>query len=113
MTSATPREVAWGAVHDALPARWTVRRATMADPLTRAWSEAARGPHPGRGKAPQTVTGTGEGEVPRCATSMPSSVAASNAVLRMVEPRRRRRLGIAPSVPRLGLCMCTSGPEGG
>lgn len=32
------------------------------DPGIHAWSVTARGPHPGRGKAPQTVTGTGEDE---------------------------------------------------
>lgn len=53
---------AWDAVHEALPARGTVGQATVSDPLTRTWSVTARGPHPGRGKAPQTVTGTGEDE---------------------------------------------------
>lgn len=58
----TAREAAWDAVHEALPARWTVGRASMADPLTRRWSVTARGPHPGRGKIPQSVTGTGQDE---------------------------------------------------
>lgn len=37
-------------------------KASVSDPLTRRWSVTARGPHPGRGKIPQTVTGTGEDE---------------------------------------------------
>ena len=57
------REAAWNAVHDALPARWTVGQASMADPLTRSWSVTARGRHPGRGKAPQSVTRAGEDEI--------------------------------------------------
>src|SRR5438093_6505819 len=32
------------------------------DPGVPAFSVTARGPHPGRGKAPQTVSGTGEDE---------------------------------------------------
>lgn len=43
------------------PARWHVGPVTY-DPGVRAWSVTARGPHPGRGKAPETVTGTGEDE---------------------------------------------------
>lgn len=56
------REEAWGAIHEALPARWNVGPVTF-DPGRPAWSVTARGPHPGRGKAPQTVSGTGEDEV--------------------------------------------------
>jgi hypothetical protein len=59
---------AWDAVHEALPARWCVGLPSF-DPGVRrpdgyrgAWSVTARGPHPGRGKRPQTVTGTGEDE---------------------------------------------------
>lgn len=62
------REAAWDAVHEALPARWTVGQASIGDPLTRRWSVTARGPHPGRGKVPQTVTGTGEDEAAARAT---------------------------------------------
>jgi hypothetical protein len=36
--------------------------AIRSDGYRGAWSVTARGPHPGRGKPPQTVTGTGEDE---------------------------------------------------
>ena len=55
------REDAWNAVHEALPARWRVGPPSF-DPGRHAWSVTARGPHPGRGKVPVTVTGTGEDE---------------------------------------------------
>jgi hypothetical protein len=55
------RDAAWDAVHEALPARWHVGPVTF-DPGVPAFSVTARGPHPGRGKAPQTVSGTGEDE---------------------------------------------------
>jgi hypothetical protein len=54
-------EAAWWAVHEALPARWHVGPVTY-DPGRHAWSVTAHGPLPGRGKAPQVVTGTGEDE---------------------------------------------------
>jgi|SRR5450759_461237 hypothetical protein len=62
------REEAWNAVHEALPARWAVGPPTYdpgvvrADGQLGAFSVTARGPHPGRGKHPQTVTGMGEDE---------------------------------------------------
>ena len=52
-------EAAWEAVHDALPARWQVARPSY-DPARHAWSVSAIAPHPGRGKKPTTVTGTGD-----------------------------------------------------
>jgi hypothetical protein len=64
----TTRETAWDAVHEALPARWAVGPITFdpgairPDGLMGAFSVTARGPHPGRGKAPVTVSGTGEDE---------------------------------------------------
>ncbi len=58
----TERLEAWNAVHEALPARWRVGQPSISDPLRRTWSVTARGPHPGRGKTPQTVTGTGPDE---------------------------------------------------
>jgi hypothetical protein len=63
------REAAWDAVHEALPARWAVGPPTYDPGVVRtdgqlgAFSVTARGPHPGRGKHPETVTGTGEDEV--------------------------------------------------
>ena len=62
------RDAAWDAVHEALPARWCVGQpsydpgALRSDGYRGAWSVTARGPHPGRGKAPQTVKGIGEDE---------------------------------------------------
>jgi hypothetical protein len=55
------REAAWEAVHEALPARWEVGPVTY-DPGRRLWCVTARGPHPGRGKIPTTVAGTGADE---------------------------------------------------
>lgn len=52
---------AWDAVHEALPARWRVGPPTF-DPGRQAWSVTAIGPHPGRGKIPQSVSGIGEDE---------------------------------------------------
>jgi len=57
------REAAWGAVHEALPARWQVGPVTLREPTAGVWSVTAIGPHPGRGKMPQTVTGTGQDEI--------------------------------------------------
>jgi len=56
------RERAWWAVHEALPDRWQVGPPTF-DPGRDAWRVSAIGPHPGRGKLPQTVTGIGIDEV--------------------------------------------------
>jgi hypothetical protein len=55
------REPAWDAVHEALPARWQVGP-TSRHPSTGVWTVTAIGPHPGRGKQPQTVSGSGEDE---------------------------------------------------
>ena len=60
--STDARVAAWWAVHDALPARWHARPVTY-DPGHQVWSVTAHGPLPGRGKAPQVATGTGEDEV--------------------------------------------------
>jgi hypothetical protein len=62
------RDGAWDSVHEALPARWLVGPVTYdpgvvrPDGLMGAYSVTARGPHPGRGKAPVTVSGTGADE---------------------------------------------------
>ena len=53
---------------EALPARWTIGPVTYDPGVLRsdgqlgAFRVTARGPHPGRGKVPQTVTGTGHDE---------------------------------------------------
>jgi hypothetical protein len=57
-----PREAAWFAVHDALPAYWHVGPITF-DPGRGTFSVTARAPHPGRGKLPVTLSGHGETEV--------------------------------------------------
>jgi hypothetical protein len=56
------REAARSAVHEALPARWQVGPPTY-DSGRHAWSVTAHGPLPGRGKAPEMVTGAGVDEV--------------------------------------------------
>jgi hypothetical protein len=55
------RAAAWDAVHEALPARWTAGLPSS-HPSTGIWTVTAIGAHPGRGKHPETVTGTGEDE---------------------------------------------------
>jgi hypothetical protein len=62
-------EAAWDVVHEALPG-WLADRSRhlrpgvlRSDGQLGAFSVTAPGPHPGRGgKAPQTVTGTGDDE---------------------------------------------------
>jgi len=60
-SAAQHREVAWDAVHEALPAGWRAGLASR-DVLTGKWSVAAVGPHPGRGKMPEAVSGNGDDE---------------------------------------------------
>src|SRR6476620_9832420 len=57
----TEREAAWDAVHEALPAGWTVGPPTF-DPGVPQWSVTARSVAYSRLKPPQTVTGTGVDE---------------------------------------------------
>lgn len=57
-----PREAAWFAVHDALPAYWMVGPVTF-DPGRGQFTVTARAPHPGRGKIPVCLSGAGETEV--------------------------------------------------
>ncbi len=57
----TKREPAWDAVHEALPAGWTVAP-PMYDPGVSGWSVTARTVAPPRRKPPVTVTGTGPDE---------------------------------------------------
>jgi hypothetical protein len=56
------REAAWGHLHEALPARWTVGLGSY-DPGERRWSVSAVGPDRGRGKIPTYVTGYGLDEL--------------------------------------------------
>jgi len=45
-----------------LPDRWALGP-TSYDPGTGRWTYTARGPHPGRGKPPERITGTGYDEL--------------------------------------------------
>lgn len=57
----TGRKAAWDAVHEALPAGWTVGPPTF-DPGVPGWSRTARTVAASRRKPPRTVQGTGESE---------------------------------------------------
>lgn len=56
------REEAWGRLHEAMPARWTVGQPSY-DPGRPGWSISAVGPNRGRGKLPTFVSGLGETEL--------------------------------------------------
>jgi len=58
-----PCEEAWGAVHEALPARWRVGPPSFDPAGDGRWSVTAVGPHPGRGKLPTYVSGSGADEI--------------------------------------------------
>jgi hypothetical protein len=58
MTDPALRERAALDVLALLPEWWRVGPATY-DPGTGRWTITARGPHPGRGKVPETLTGRG------------------------------------------------------
>ena len=62
MTDPAKRERAALDVLALLPEWWAVGP-TSYDPGIGRWSFTARGPHPGRGKYPETITGTGEDEL--------------------------------------------------
>lgn len=89
-----PREAAWFAVHDALPAYWHVGPVTF-DPGRGHFSVTARAPHPGRGKIPTTVSGAGDTEIAALVdlhgrlTGMPSP--ADDAANRAAINRRFRQ----------------------
>ena len=74
-------EAAWDAVHEALPARWRVGPVTFhpgvlgPDGCMGAFSVTARGPHPGRGKVPVTVSGPAGTKRPRSGISTIDSAA--------------------------------------
>jgi hypothetical protein len=77
MTDPATRERAALDILSKLPDGWRVGPAGY-DPGIRRWLVTARGPHPGRGKAPETLTGTGEDEL------------AAMADLRILLDERRR-----------------------
>jgi hypothetical protein len=62
VTELAARERAALDILNRLPDGWHVGPATY-DPGSRRWSVTARGPHPGRGKHPETIRGTGEDEL--------------------------------------------------
>jgi len=72
-------EAAWDAVHVALPAGWRVGL-TSRDTLTGGWAASAVGPHPGRGKVPESIRATGDDE--------PSALLDLAAALRVVPAPR-------------------------
>ena len=88
----TDREAAWDAVHEALPAGWTVGPPTY-DPGVPGWSVTARSVASSRRKPPQTVTGTGEDETAalRALDDRLRGVPQPNGS-RMAERERRIRL---------------------
>jgi len=62
MTDPALRERAALDVLSRLPEWWQLGPASY-DPGTGRWTITARGRHPGRGKYPETITGTGEDEL--------------------------------------------------
>ena len=62
MTDPGKRERAALDVLTLLPERWAVGP-TSHDPGTGRWTYTGREPHPGRGKAPERITGSGEDDL--------------------------------------------------
>jgi hypothetical protein len=62
MTDPAKRERAALGVLALLSYRWALGP-TSYDPGTGRWTYTARGPHPGRGKHPETITGTSDDEL--------------------------------------------------
>ena len=81
MTDPAKRERAALDVLALLPEWWAVGP-TSYDPGIRRWSYTARGPHPGRGKHPETITGTEEDEL----------AAMTDLAIRLDERRRDEKL---------------------
>ena len=97
MTDPAFRERAALDVLALLPERWSVGP-TSYDPGIRRWSYTARGPHPRRGKFPETITGTGEDDLAA-----------------MIDPRirldERRRLDKLAEIDRRGRAAFLEGGE--
>ena len=81
MTDPAKRERAALDVLELLPYRWALGP-TSYDPGIGGWSYTARGPQPGRGKMPETITGTGEDEL----------AAMIDLAIRLDERRRDEKL---------------------
>ena len=84
-------------VLELLPERWAVGP-TSYDPGTGRWTWTARGPHPGRDKHPETITGTGEDEL----------AAMVDLAIRLDE---RRRAGKLADIDRRGRAAFLKGAE--
>ena len=104
-TDPAKRERAALDVLELLPEWWAVGP-TSYDPGTGRWTWTARGRHPGRGKHPETITGTGEDELAAMTDfgSSSTSAAAPESWRRSIaadawhisrEPRRNRWRGRA------------------
>lgn len=81
MTDPAKRERAALDVLALLPDRWALGP-TSYDPGIGRWSYTARGPHPGRGKYPETITDIGEDEL----------AAMTDLRIRLDERRRAAKL---------------------
>ena len=91
MTDPAKRERAALDVLALLPYRWAPGP-TSYDPGVGRWSYTARGPHPGRGKYPETITGTGEDDL----------AAMVDLRIRLDGRRRDEKLGAIDRRGRLG-----------
>jgi hypothetical protein len=97
MTDPAKRERAALDVLALLPEWWAVGP-TSYDPGIGRWSSTARGPHPGRGKYPETTTGTGEDEL----------AAMIDLRIRLDERQRPEKLG---QIDRRGRAAFLEGAE--
>jgi hypothetical protein len=97
MTDAAKRERAALDVLALLPDRWALGP-TSYDPGTGRWRYTARGPHPGRGRYPETLTGTAEDEL----------TAMMDLRLRLDERHRAEKLA---EIDRRGRVASLKGPR--
>ena len=97
MTDPAKRERAALDVLNLLPEWWAVGP-TSYDPGTGRWTYTARGPHPGRGKHPETITGTGEEEL----------AAMTDLAIRLDERQRAEKLD---AIDRRGRAAFLDGAE--
>ena len=76
-------------VLDQLPEGWHVGRISW-NPCTRRWAITARGPHPDRGRAPETISGIGPDE-PSAVTNLRIRLAKRHRPDQLAEIERRGR----------------------
>jgi hypothetical protein len=106
VTNPEKRERAALDVLNRLPDRWALGP-TSYDSGTGRWTYSARGPHPGRGKYPETITGTGVDEL----------AAMTDVRIRLDERRRVRSsptstgaaVRLSSKEPRSGLLRSRAG----